>query len=168
MDLSRYVVLDCTSGTFFNAAHAMLIDVDALPEGLEESMLNEGSDTDRCELADIHGIDLEAWSPASPIPLPEEVREVAEALRGPIMEPWAGLHGANVLARAAELLTQPSVAATPPDDKNAQVLDAVAELLNNEQWSSDHLEAVADMVRATGRAIGDNFHSDAPSQSSPL
>ena len=62
MDLSRYVVLDCTSGTFFNAAHAVLIDVDNLPEGLEES-INEGSDTDRCELADIYGIDLETWSP---------------------------------------------------------------------------------------------------------
>jgi hypothetical protein len=118
MDLSRYVVLDCTSGTFFNAAHAVLIDVDDLSERLKEFMFNKGSDTDRCELADLYGIDLETWS--------------------------------------------------PPDSKEARTLDAVAELLNNEQWSSDHLEAVADMVRATGRAIGDNFHSDAPSQSSPL
>lgn len=34
-------------------------------------------------------------------------------------------------------------------------LDAVAALLNAEQWSSDHLSAVADMVRATGRTIAD-------------
>jgi hypothetical protein len=118
MDLSRYVVLDCTSGTFFNAAHAVLIELDDLPEGLEESMLDEGSDTDRCELADIYGIDLEAWS--------------------------------------------------PPDSKESRALDAVASLLDNEQWSSDHIEAVADMVRDTGRAIGDDFHADAPSESSPL
>lgn len=117
MDLSRYVVLDCTSGTFFNAAHAVLIDVDALPDH-DEAILNEGSDTDRCELADAHGIDLEAWS--------------------------------------------------PPNSKEAEALDAVAALLNNEQWSSDHLEAVADTVRATGRVIDDNFHAGTPSQSSPL
>lgn len=34
-------------------------------------------------------------------------------------------------------------------------LDAVAALLNAEQWSSDHLDAVADMVRSTGRTIAD-------------
>lgn len=65
MDLSRYVVLDCTSGTFFNAAHAVLIDVDSLsPE--EDEILNEGSDTDRCDLAASCGIDLETWSPPKP------------------------------------------------------------------------------------------------------
>lgn len=117
MDLSRYVVLDCTSGTLFNAAHAVLIDVDALPDH-DEAILNEGGDADRCELADAHGIDLETWS--------------------------------------------------PPNSKEAEALDAVAALLNNEQWSSDHLEAVADMVRATGRVIDDNFHAEAPSESSPL
>lgn len=117
MDLSRYVVLDCTAGTLFNAAHAVLIDVDAL-WGHDEALLNEGSDADRCGLADDHGIDLETWS--------------------------------------------------PPDSKEAKALDAVAKLLNNEQWSSDHLEAVADIVRATGRTISDNFHADAPSQSPPL
>jgi hypothetical protein len=118
MDLSRYVVLDCTSGTFFNAAHAVLIDLDGMTYPEDTMNLNEGSDSDRCDLADVYGIDLETWSPS--------------------------------------------------DSKEAQALDAVAELLNNEQWSSDHLEAVADVVRATGRAIGDNFHADAPSQSSPL
>ena len=117
MDLSRYVVLDCTSGTFFNAAHAVLIDLDSmLPDDTQD--LNEGSDSDRCDIGDTYGVDLETWS----------------AL----------------------------------DSKEARALDAVAELLNNEQWSSDHLEAVADTVRATGRTIGDNFHADAPSQSSPL
>lgn len=37
----------------------------------------------------------------------------------------------------------------------SEALDAVAALLNAEQWSSDHLSAVADMVRATGRTIAD-------------
>ena len=36
-----------------------------------------------------------------------------------------------------------------------QALDAVAELLSAADWSSDHLNAVADMVRATGRTIED-------------
>lgn len=38
---------------------------------------------------------------------------------------------------------------------DSQALDAVVALLNAEQWSSDHLDAVADMVRATGRTIAD-------------
>ena len=38
---------------------------------------------------------------------------------------------------------------------DSRALDAVAALLNAEQWSSDHLSAVADMVRATGRTIED-------------
>jgi len=36
-----------------------------------------------------------------------------------------------------------------------QALDAVAELLSAADWSSDHIEAVAEMVRATGRTIAD-------------
>lgn len=38
---------------------------------------------------------------------------------------------------------------------DVEALDAVAALLNAEQWSSDHLNAVADMIRATGRTIAD-------------
>jgi hypothetical protein len=38
---------------------------------------------------------------------------------------------------------------------DSAALDAVAELLSSEQWSSDHIEAVADMIRATGRTIAD-------------
>ena len=38
---------------------------------------------------------------------------------------------------------------------DAQALDAVAELLSAEDWSSDYIEAVADTVRATGRTIAD-------------
>lgn len=102
MNLSRYVVLDCTSGTFFNAAHAVLIDVDQIPPELEDK-LNEGSDLDRIDVGEAHGQDLEKWS--------------------------------------------------PPED--SQVLDAVAALLTAEDWSSDHLSVVADMVRSTGRTIAD-------------
>jgi hypothetical protein len=36
-----------------------------------------------------------------------------------------------------------------------QALDAVAALLSAEQWSSDHLCTVADMVRETGRTINE-------------
>lgn len=38
---------------------------------------------------------------------------------------------------------------------DTQALDAVAELLSAADWSSDHIEAVAEMVRATGRTIAD-------------
>lgn len=38
---------------------------------------------------------------------------------------------------------------------DSEALDAVAALLNAEQWSSDHLSAVADMIRATGRTVED-------------
>ena len=38
---------------------------------------------------------------------------------------------------------------------DGQVLDAVAALLSAQDWSSDHLNTVADMVRATGRTIED-------------
>lgn len=38
---------------------------------------------------------------------------------------------------------------------DSAALDAITELLSSEQWSADHIEAVADMVRATGRTIAD-------------
>jgi hypothetical protein len=38
---------------------------------------------------------------------------------------------------------------------DSHALDAVAALLSAEQWSSDHLCAVADMVRETGRTISE-------------
>jgi hypothetical protein len=38
---------------------------------------------------------------------------------------------------------------------DSQALDAVAELLSAADWSSEHIAAVADMVRATGRSIED-------------
>ena len=38
---------------------------------------------------------------------------------------------------------------------DVRALDAVAALLNAEDWSSDHLNAVADMVRSTGRTVED-------------
>jgi hypothetical protein len=113
LDLSGHVVLDCTTGTFFNAAHAVIIDVSALtPEQLET--LNEGSDFDRTSLPwdDEDGL----------LPFAEDLEE------------WS---------RPADMLA------------NGQALDSVAALLNAEQWSSDHIEAVADIVRSTGREIKD-------------
>lgn len=38
---------------------------------------------------------------------------------------------------------------------DSEALDAVAALLSAADWSSDHLSAVADMIRATGREIAD-------------
>lgn len=38
---------------------------------------------------------------------------------------------------------------------DAQAVDAVAELLSASDWSSDHLAAVADTVRAAGRTVAD-------------
>jgi hypothetical protein len=109
LDLSGHVVLDCTTGTFFNAAHAVIIDVSALtPEQLET--LNEGSDSDRTSLP---------WDDK------EELLPCAEDL-----EEWSR-----------------------PADR--QALDAVAALLSAEQWSSGHIEAVADIVRNTGREVKD-------------
>jgi hypothetical protein len=38
---------------------------------------------------------------------------------------------------------------------DAQALDAVAALLSAADWSSDHLNEVAEMIRATGRTIAE-------------
>lgn len=100
MNLSYFVVLDLESGTFFGADNAYILDTRDIPD---LDAFNDGSDSDRREIAEQHGTDLETWA--------------------------------------------------PPTD--AQALDAVAALLSAEQWSSDHIEAVADMVRATGRTIAD-------------
>lgn len=110
LDLSGHVVLDCQTGTFFNATHALIIDVSALtPDQLKT--LNEGSNSDRTDL------------------------------------PWDDWSGQLLpFAEDLELWSRPA---------DRQTLDAVAALLNTEQWSSDHIEAVAEMVRGTGREVGD-------------
>lgn len=72
-DLSYFVVIDSYSGTFFGADSALLLDTRKLSEE-ELDDLNEGSDSDRQDLAEKHGIDLEtldlptrpAWQPAPP------------------------------------------------------------------------------------------------------
>ena len=53
--LSNFVILDLDSGTYFAADNAALIDWTALDDEQKEIM-NEGSDTDRCLLADTIGI----------------------------------------------------------------------------------------------------------------
>jgi hypothetical protein len=40
-------------------------------------------------------------------------------------------------------------------NRDGAALDAVAALLSAVDWSSDHIETVADLVRATGRTIAD-------------
>jgi hypothetical protein len=39
---------------------------------------------------------------------------------------------------------------------DAQALDLIASLLSGESWSADHLEQVADLVRASGRIVADS------------
>ena len=52
--LGYFACLDTWSGTFFAADRACLIDTRCLsPEEL--ALLNEGTDTDRLQLADRHG-----------------------------------------------------------------------------------------------------------------
>lgn len=102
MDLSRHVVLDCTSGTFFNAAHAVLLDVEQLTAEQRDT-LNEGSDLERCDLAETISQDLEHWS--------------------------------------------------PPADREA--LDIIARTLSDSEWTADMFDAIADLIRSTGRPIAD-------------
>lgn len=42
-----------------------------------------------------------------------------------------------------------------PLSVHLQALDAMADLLNASDWSSDHLNAVADLIRMTGRTVAD-------------
>ena len=42
-----------------------------------------------------------------------------------------------------------------PLSRDVQALDAIAACLNGGDWSSDHLVAIADMIRSTGRTIED-------------
>jgi len=58
MDLSYHVLIDCTSGTFFGANTAYLLDTRSLSPEIMDT-LNEGSDSERCDLAESSGQDLE-------------------------------------------------------------------------------------------------------------
>jgi hypothetical protein len=53
-DLSRFLVLDLCSGTFFQAENSCLLDWSSLSEE-EKATFENGSDTDRMLLADSHG-----------------------------------------------------------------------------------------------------------------
>lgn len=105
--LSGWVVLDLSSGAYFDASQAYLVNFSKLPGSMQEAFC-EGSDSERREIAEMLGIDLET------VTLPE----------------MSGM-----------------------SDKRA--LDAVAALLSNQEWSSDAIDAVTEMVRLTGRAIED-------------
>jgi hypothetical protein len=59
-DLSRFLVLDLCSGTFFQAENACLIDWQSLSDDQKEAF-EHGSDTDRMLLADQHG---QAFTPS--------------------------------------------------------------------------------------------------------
>lgn len=55
--LSQYVLLDLESGTYFCAADTVLIHWDSLNEEQLDIMIN-GSDTERCLLADEIGVEF--------------------------------------------------------------------------------------------------------------
>jgi hypothetical protein len=58
MNLAHLVVLDLMSGTFFDATNAYLVDMRKLsPEEIDT--FNDGTDSDRRELAERYGLDLE-------------------------------------------------------------------------------------------------------------
>lgn len=61
MDLSRFVVIDCTTGNCFSAGHAMLVNLDDL-SAQSELIIDDGSDAERIQLAETQGEDLEHWS----------------------------------------------------------------------------------------------------------
>lgn len=48
---------------------------------------------------------------------------------------------------------------------NAEALDRIAVLMHRQEWSPNTLDAIAEIVRSTGREIGDT--SDAPDPEDP-
>jgi hypothetical protein len=95
MSLDSTVLIDVQDGTFFGAQNAYLLDTRLLDDQQLE-ILNEGTDSERSDLALALGRDLE---------------------------------------------------------RDQQALDAVAELLRQPDWSSDTIDAVAELVAATGREL---------------
>lgn len=63
--LDGFVVLDVSSGTFFGADQAYVFNTASLTPA-ELQRFNEGSDSDRIEIADRRGSYLEFWTPPSP------------------------------------------------------------------------------------------------------
>jgi hypothetical protein len=59
MDLSYWVVIDMTSGTFFGADNCCLLNTRSL-SAEQLAVLNEGADEERADLAEECGIELEA------------------------------------------------------------------------------------------------------------
>ena len=58
MDLQHCALLDLESGTYFPARNAYLLDWRALSDE-EIDTFCEGNDSDRREIAERHGVDLE-------------------------------------------------------------------------------------------------------------
>lgn len=56
--LAHHVVLDLPSGTFFGADNAYLLDTRRIPSD-DLELFNEGNDSDRREIAERYGFDLE-------------------------------------------------------------------------------------------------------------
>jgi hypothetical protein len=57
-DLSYFIVMEPGSGTYFGAGSAVLIDTRRLSDA-EQELLVEGSDSERGDLAEEHGVELE-------------------------------------------------------------------------------------------------------------
>jgi len=61
MHVDNFVALDLQSGTYFPAKNTYLLDLRLLSEQ-ELDTFSEGTDSDRREIAERHGIDLETLS----------------------------------------------------------------------------------------------------------
>lgn len=66
-----------------------------------------------------------------------------------------------------ELYDEQPEATRPPNERhtNAEALDLITNLMSCSDWSPDTLDAIAEIVRSTGREIGDT--SDAPDPEDP-
>jgi hypothetical protein len=58
--MANWIVLDTSSGTWFSASRAVLLNYETLTED-EQETLEEGSDNERNELGDIKGKSLADW-----------------------------------------------------------------------------------------------------------
>lgn len=115
-ELSPYLVLDLDSGRFFNASNAYLLDTRRL-EPDERQLFEEGSDSDRREVADRYGVS------------PEDVADIVFSASGG----YAKLQRASqALGSIASLLSGKSWS---PGD-----LDEIADIMRHAGYAIDEAE----------------------------
>jgi len=87
---------------------------------------------------------------------------------------WAAEHApllclVHVGADAAEMIraaggsdeaVEAAMTAPPSTDGNGRALDAIAAVMSGQEWDADTMDAVANLVRSTGRVIADVDEDD--------